>query len=165
MDWFNVELGEILKFSVSPLELIIRGTVMFWFLFFIFRFILRRDVGSMGVSDFLFVVILGDAAQNAMIGEATSASDGMMLIATLVFWNYAIDYVTYRFPALERLASARKLCLVRDGKKMRRNMRRELITDDELNAKVREEGLESIADVKVMYLESDGEISLVKRDK
>jgi uncharacterized membrane protein YcaP (DUF421 family) len=165
MDWFNVELGEILKFSVSPLELIIRGTVMFWFLFFIFRFILRRDVGSMGVSDFLFVVILGDAAQNAMIGEATSASDGMMLIATLVFWNYAIDYVTYRFPALERLASARKLCLVREGKKMRRNMRRELITDEELNAKLREEGLESIADVKVMYLESDGEISIVKRDK
>jgi uncharacterized membrane protein YcaP (DUF421 family) len=165
MDWFTVELGEILKLSVSPLELFIRGTVMFWFLFFIFRFILRRDVGSMGVSDFLFVVILGDAAQNAMIGEATSASDGMVLIATLVFWNYAIDYVTYRFPAIERLASARKLCLVRDGKKMRRNMRRELITDDELMAKIHEEGLESIAEVKMMYLESDGEISIVKRDK
>ncbi|MES2537969.1 MAG: YetF domain-containing protein [Pseudomonadota bacterium] len=164
MDWFNIEYGEILKLTVSPLELMLRGTLMFWFLFFIFRFILRRDVGSMGVSDFLFVVILGDAAQNAMIGEGSSTSDGMVLIATLVFWNYGIDYVTYRFPALERFAALKKLCLVRDGKLIRRNMRRELITSEELKAKLREEGLESLADVKLMYLEADGEISVIKRD-
>jgi uncharacterized membrane protein YcaP (DUF421 family) len=156
-------LAELARFTVPPLELVLRGSVMYWFLFLIFRFILRRDVGAMGVSDFLFVVLLGDAAQNAMIGQATSVADGMVLIGTLVFWNHGIDWATWHFPALERLASASRLCLVRDGRRMRRNMRREFITADELDAKVREAGLESIEQVKRMYLESDGEISVIKR--
>ena len=69
MDFFNFDLAGIFSFTVSPLELMLRGTLMYWFLFIVFRFILRRDVGSLGISDFLFVVILGDAAQNGMIGE------------------------------------------------------------------------------------------------
>jgi uncharacterized membrane protein YcaP (DUF421 family) len=73
MEWFG-KFGDVFAFTMPPLQLVLRGTLMFWFLFLIFRFILRRDVGSVGVSDFLFVVILGDAAQNAMIGEGTSVA-------------------------------------------------------------------------------------------
>jgi uncharacterized membrane protein YcaP (DUF421 family) len=160
----NFDLSSVFVFSVSPLELILRGTLMYWFLFTVFRFVLRRDVGSLGVSDFLFVVILGDAAQNAMIGNATSATDGMVLIATLVFWSYALDFMSFRFPAIERLTAAPRLCLVRNGKMLRRNMRRELITDQELGAKIRQEGVEDIAMVKWMYLEADGEMSLIRQE-
>jgi uncharacterized membrane protein YcaP (DUF421 family) len=122
-------------------------------------------VGSMGITDFLFVVLLGDAAQNGMIGDATSASDCIVLISTLVFWNVLIDWSTWRFPAVEKLFSARRLCLVRDGRRNRRNMRREFISDAELMSKVREEGLEDLSRVKRMYLESDGEISLIRLSK
>jgi len=146
------------------LELMLRGTLMYWFLFTVFRFILRRDVGSLGISDFLFVVILGDAAQNSMIGSATSATDGMVLIATLVFWSYMLDFMSFRFPVVERFTAAPRLCLVRDGKVMRRNMRREFITDHELNAKIREQGVQDISAVKRMYLEADGEMSLIEQD-
>lgn len=165
MDFFNVEMGEVMQFTVSPLQLFIRGTLMFWFLFLIFRLILRRDIGAASITDFLFVVILGDAAQNAMIGEATSVSDGMVLIATLVLWNYTIDFLSYHFPAIERLISSRKLCLVREGKMQPRNMRREFITVNELNEKLRESGIESIEQVKMMYMEADGEISILKYEK
>lgn len=160
-----VDLAGIFSFTVSPLELILRGTLMYWFLFVVFRYILRRDVGSLGISDFLFVVILGDAAQNGMIGSATSAADGMVLIGTLVFWSYALDFMSYRFPLIQRLTAAPRLCLVRDGKLMRRNMRRELITDEELNAKIRQEGVEDVSSVKRMYLEADGEMSLIRHDE
>ena len=85
MSIFDVDLVTIFSFTVSPLDLVLRGTLMYWFLFIVLRFVLRRDVGSLGISDFLFVVILGDAAQNSMIGSASSATDGMVLIATLVF--------------------------------------------------------------------------------
>ena len=54
-----------------------------------FRFILRRDVGSLGIPDVLFIVIVADAAQNAMAGEYKSIADGIVLVATLVFWNVA----------------------------------------------------------------------------
>jgi uncharacterized membrane protein YcaP (DUF421 family) len=165
VDFFNFDLAGVFSFSVSPLELVLRGTLMFWFLFIVFRFILRRDVGSLGISDFLFVVILGDAAQNGMIGSATSAIDGMVLIGTLVFWSYMLDFMSFQFPVMRRFTSAPRLCLVRDGKFLRRNMRREFITDEELNAKIRQEGVEDIATVKRMYLEADGEISLIRQDQ
>jgi uncharacterized membrane protein YcaP (DUF421 family) len=161
---FDFDLAGTLSFTVSPLELMLRGTLMFWFLFVVLRFILRRDVGSLGISDFLFVVILGDASQNAMIGSATSSTDGMVLIATLVFWSYLLDYLSFRFPLVQRFTSAHRLCLVRDGKLVRKNMRREFITEEELNAKIRHEGEEDLATVKRMYLEADGEMSLIRND-
>jgi uncharacterized membrane protein YcaP (DUF421 family) len=150
--------------TMPPLELILRGSVMFWFLFLVFRVVLRRDIGSMGITDFLFIVLLGDAAQNGMIGNATSATDCILLIATLVFWNVLVDYLSYRFEVIQRLFGSGRLCLVRDGRMLRRNMRREFISVDELMAKVRENGLESLGDVRRMYMESDGEVSLIRRE-
>src|ERR1700712_192075 len=158
----DIDLDAVFKLTMPIVELFIRGSVMFWFLVIVFRVVLRRDVGSMGITDFLFVVLLGDAAQNGMIGEGTSASDCIVLISTLVFWNVLIDWATWRFPAVEKLFAARRLCLVRNGQRNRRNMRREFISDHELMSKVREAGLEDLSRVKVMYLESDGEISLIR---
>lgn len=165
MNLFDVDLAGIFSFTVSPLELVLRGTLMYWFLFILLRFVLRRDVGSLGISDFLFIVIIGDAAQNGMTGSATSATDGMVLIGTLVFWSYTLDVVSYQFPLIQRFTSAPRLCLVRDGKLLRRNMRREFITDEELYAKIRHEGVEDVATVKRMYLEADGEMSLIRTDE
>lgn len=161
----QVDLGEVFGLTLPFVELVVRGSVMFWFLVIVFRLVLRRDVGSMGVTDFLFVVLLGDAAQNGMIGDGTSASDSILLISTLVFWNVLVDWATWRFPAVERLLAARRLCLVRNGRCHRRNMRREFISDAELMAKVREGGLEDLSQIKAMYLESDGEISLIRMPK
>jgi uncharacterized membrane protein YcaP (DUF421 family) len=155
-------IQSVFKLTLPLLELFVRGSVMFWFLVLVFRVILRRDVGSMGITDFLFVVLLGDAAQNGMIGDGTSATDCVVLISTLVFWNVLIDWATWRFPAVEKLFAAQRLCLVKNGRRNRRNMRREFISDEELMSKVREQGLEDLARVKLMYLESDGEISLIR---
>ena len=60
------------------------------------------------------------------------------------------------------MLSAPRLCLVRDGRRNRRAMRREFISDAELMSKVREQGLEDLAQVRRMYLEADGEISLIR---
>jgi len=130
----------------------------------VFRFILRRDAGSVGLTDFLFVVLLGDASQNAMIGEGTSTADGLVLVGTLVFWNYGLDVLGYRFRAVERFMAPPRRCLVRDGRLLRRQMRREFITTEELMMKVREGGLEDLSRIKAIYLEGNGELSVIKRD-
>jgi len=157
------DLMDVFGSTMPVLEIVLRGSAIYWFLVIVFRLILRRDVGSMGITDFLFVVLLGDAAQNGMIGDATSTTDAVVLISTLVFWNVLIDWATYRFRVVERLFSAQRLCLVRDGRRIRRNMRREFISDAELLSKVREQGLADLSRVKAMYLESDGEISLIRQ--
>jgi uncharacterized membrane protein YcaP (DUF421 family) len=158
-------MSDLFSLSVSPLELMLRGTVIFWFLFLVMRFILRRDIGSVGVSDFLFVVLLGDAAQNAMIGDAHSISDGLVLLATLVGWNFLLDLVSYRVQFVRKLTSPPGLCLVRDGKVQRRALRREFITTEELVAKAREQGIDDLSKVHRMFLEADGEISVITDGK
>ena len=65
-------LSELFGLSVSPLELVVRGTAMYWFLFVLFRVVLRRDTGSLAIADVLLLVIIADAAQNAMSGSYQS---------------------------------------------------------------------------------------------
>lgn len=65
-------------------HMVVRGTVVYWFLLLVFRFVLRRDIGSMGVADLLFVVLVADASSNAMQGEYKSINDGLVLLGTLI---------------------------------------------------------------------------------
>lgn len=153
----------LFSLSASPLEIIFRGSVMFWLLFIIFRFVLRRDIGSVGIGDFLFVVIVADASQNAMSGDAKTIADGMLLVTTLVFWNFSLDWVSYKSKFIRRITEAPSLLLVKAGKLQLRNMRREFITREEIFAKLREQGLEDLEQVKEMRLEGDGEISVIRK--
>jgi len=153
--------GNFLSFSMSPLEILIRGTIMYWFLFLLLRFLLRRDTGSAGISGILFVVLLGDAAQNAMIGNGNTVADGAMLIATLAAWNYLLDWLGSRMPLMARLTDPPAILLVRDGGVIGRNMRREHITLDEVESQLRKKGLERLDQVKRMYLENDGGFSVI----
>nr|WP_283444051.1 YetF domain-containing protein [Noviherbaspirillum suwonense] len=162
---FDVDWAEAFALGLSPLELFARGTAMYWFLFFIFRFFVRRAVGSVGVADILILVIVADAAQNAMSGEYNSVSDGFVLVGTLIFWNVLLDRLSFRYPAFRRFAAAPPLCIVRDGKMLRRNMRKEYITEDELLSQLREQGVDSLDKVKDVYLETDGNFSVIKREE
>ncbi|MCB5184995.1 DUF421 domain-containing protein [Methylobacillus gramineus] len=153
---------ELFSFSVSPWEIILRGSIMFWFLFLIFRFVLRRDVGNLGIGDFLFVVIVADASQNAMSADAKTIADGVLLVLTLLVWNLVFDYLSYRLPAIRRFTEAPTMLLVKNGKIQWHNVRREWITKEELMAKLREEGLSGLGDVKEMRLEADGQISVIR---
>lgn len=158
----SVDWKELFEFSMPPAELVVRGSAMYWFLYLIFRFIIRRDVGSVGIADVLILVIVADASQNALAGEYTSVSDGMVLVATLIFWNVLLDWASYRFPVFRRVAEPRPLELVENGRMLRRNMRREFISEDEIWSKLRQAGIESLDEVKRMHIESDGQISVIR---
>jgi uncharacterized membrane protein YcaP (DUF421 family) len=103
-NFFDINWAELFSLSVPLLEILIRGTATFWFLFLIFRFVVRRDIGAVGIADILILVIVADAAQNAMAGESSSIADGMVLVSTLIGWNMFLDWLTFRFPGIRRLA-------------------------------------------------------------
>ena len=157
------DFHEIFAPSATTLEIVLRGSVLYWFLFILLRFVLRRDTGSAGISDILFVVLLGDAAQNGMIGQHDGVADALTLIATLVAWNYLLDYLGYRFAFFQWLTDPPPICLVRNGRLIRKALRREHLTDEAVQGKMRDAGVERIADVRAMYLESDGSFSVLKR--
>jgi uncharacterized membrane protein YcaP (DUF421 family) len=138
---------------------------MYIALFTLLRVILKRQTGTLGMTDLLLITLLADASQNAMAGEYKSLPDGIVLVGTLIFWNYAIDWLSYKSERFGRLIEPPPLPLIKSGKLLRRNMRRELITEDELMGQMREQGLDDFSKVKAAYIESDGRISVIARDE
>jgi uncharacterized membrane protein YcaP (DUF421 family) len=159
----EIDWGELFGLSVPVLELVIRGSAMYWFLFLIFRFVVRQDVGSIGITDVLFIVIIADAAQNAMAGEYKSITDGCILIVTIAAWNVLLDWLNFKFPTLRSVIEARPLLLVRNGSLVVHNLDKELLTIEEVLAKLRGQGIENLEEVKAAYLENDGTVSVIKR--
>jgi len=155
---------EWLDFDQPWGQLVLRATLIYWFLLLIFRFILRRDVGSMSMADLLFLLLVSEAASNGAQGQYTSVGDGFIAISTLVFWNYTLDWLGYHSATVARLLDPPALVIVRHGRMLAKTMRKELITRDELLAKLREEGIDDLSRVKLARLESDGEISVVQYD-
>jgi uncharacterized membrane protein YcaP (DUF421 family) len=86
-------------------------------------------------------------------------------VATIIFWSYFLDWLAYHFPRFESLLHPPPLPLVRDGKMLARNMRRELITVDELMSHLREEGVTDLKEVRIASMEGDGRISVVTHEK
>ena len=158
LDW-----GQIFGISVSPLELIIRGTAMYLFLFLLFRVVVRRRVGAIGMADILILVIIADAAQNAMSGEYKSVTEGAILVGTIIFWDQAIDWLNFRVPALRPWLEPPPMLLIQNGRVLHRNLRHEYVTEDELKAKLREKGVKDYSEVAEAHMESDGNVSVIKR--
>jgi uncharacterized membrane protein YcaP (DUF421 family) len=158
MDWKSLFVPD-----TSLLEIFLRGSIMYIALFAMLRVILKRQTGTLGITDLLLITLLADAAQNAMAGEYTSISDGIVLVGTIIFWNYLFDWLSFKSAWFGHLIEPPPLPLIRDGKMLRRNMRRELITEDELMMELREQGLDDVTKVKQAYIESDGRISVIQR--
>jgi len=157
----DVDWGSLFEFNVTPLELIVRGTLIYWFIFLLMRMAGRRDFGSIGMANILLLVLIADAAQNGMAAEYKSVGEGMVLIATLVFWSVFIDRLCYFVPAVRGVLEPNRLCLVKDGAMQRRGMRKEYITEDELMAELRLKGVDDVSKVRRAYIEETGDISVL----
>ena len=157
--------SEWFELTVSPWELVARGTILYLGLILTIRFVLRRDIGSLSVADVMFIVIVADASQNALSGEYKTITEGAILVATLVAWNVALDWLAYRSARFRRFIEPPAVPLIRDGRVIRSNLRRQWITVDELQAKLRESGIDDFGQVRVAYLESSGELGVVRVDE
>jgi len=159
----NVDWEAIFSPHHSLLELFLRGTIMYLVIFVLLRVVLRRQVGGIGTSDILVIVLVAEVAGKGITAEYKSVVEGAVLVATVLFWSYVIEWLQFRFPAFERLSRDPKLKLIEDGRMLRRNMRAEFVTVEELTAQLREQGLEDCKGVKAAYMEADGHISIIKR--
>lgn len=161
----DVEWSSLFELTMSPLEIFVRGTLVYWFIFILLRLAGRRDIGSIGISSILLLVLIADAAQNAMAADYKSISEGMILITTLVFWSVAVDRISYFIPASRAFLAPDRICLIKDGVMQRRGMRREHITDQELMSEIRLKGIDDITQVRRAYIEEAGDISVLTYSK
>ncbi|MEO5965590.1 MAG: YetF domain-containing protein [Candidatus Limnocylindrales bacterium] len=159
------DFGAIFLPDTPLLEIFIRGSLTYLVLFLLLRLTFNRSSSSIGVTDLLVIVLIADAAQNAMAAGYQSWTDGMLLVGTIIGWAYAMDWLAYRYPStIGRFVHPKPRELVRDGRKNQRNLDRELISEDELMTQLRLEGVDDIADVELASMEGNGEISVIKRE-
>jgi len=166
IDWYEkilkVDWTSVFATKESLLEIFIRGSVMYLVMFALLR-IFRRQAGSIGIADLLVIVVIADAAQNGMAGKSESVTEAVLLIVTIVLWDYVFDLLGYKSKFFERILQPKALKLIKDGKLLRRNMKSEMITYDELTSQMRQEGIEDIKQVKQACLETDGHFSFIKK--
>ena len=158
VDWSAVFIP-----SLGVLEVVARGTLMYLALFAILRFIARRQAGQFGPADLLVVVLIADAAQNGLGKDYQSVTEGIVLVLTIVFWEYVIDWLAWRFPALRPVLTAPSLKLIENGHLVPDALRAEMLTEDELMSQLRQNEVEDVREVRLARLEGDGRISVLKR--
>lgn len=158
VDWQSVFVP-----TESLLEIIIRGSIMYLAMFALLR-LFRRQAGSLSIADLLVIVVIADAAQNGMAGDSKSVTESIILICTIVFWDYFLDFLGFKSKIFERVIETEKLKIIEDGKLLRRNMEKEMLTDEEILSQMRQNGIEDVSDIKIAYLESDGHFSFIKKD-
>jgi uncharacterized membrane protein YcaP (DUF421 family) len=156
-----VDWNRVLVPSVPVVETIVRGSVVYMTLFLMLRFVAQRESGTVGITDMLLIVLIADAAQNAMAGDYHSVPDGLLLVGVILFWSYALDWLAFHLPRLRPIIRPPPLPLVRHGQVLRRNLERELISEDELRSQLRAQGVDDLRTVRIACMESDGAISVI----
>ena len=121
----------------------------------------KREIGQMTVLDFVVLLLLANAVQNAMVGADTSLFGGLLAGGTLLFLNRALALVRMRSPRLSRALVGSPTVLVLHGQMIPDSMRHEGVDEEMLNAALREHGFPDASEVEMVVLETDGSISVV----
>ena len=158
--WLSPNWHELLVPSQPVLETVLRGSVTYLALFVLLR-LFRRQTGSLGPADLLVLLLIADASQNAMAGEYRAITDGLILVATIIAWEYGIDRLMFHFPALEKWVDRQPLPVIENGKVNRGNLKQVLMTEDELLCQLRQKGVDDFGRVRRSYIEGDGSVSVI----
>ena len=164
MTILSIDLAALFQIEKPVLEIFLRGTVLYLGILLLLRIMPRRTGGEMATMDLLFIVLIAEAATHSL-GGYSSVTEGFIVVLTLMAWNFFINFLSYYIPFFEKLVSSPALQVVKDGKLLRRNMRREFLTEDELMEHLRREGIEDVHDVKAAFIEADGQISFISNKR
>ena len=158
--------------SMSVGEHIVRGVLVYVFLFVLLRLVGKKHVGELAPFDLLVLLILSETVQNSLVGDDTSLIGGLISAATLVILAYGegLDsgqllrmILTFSSKRLERAIEGTPKILIRHGHRRAAELQRQRITKAELLEALRNHGCANITDVRVAILENDGTITVIKR--
>jgi uncharacterized membrane protein YcaP (DUF421 family) len=145
----------------SWLEIVVRSTVVYLAMLAGLRLAGKRHAGQLSPHDFVLILLVSNAVQNAMVGEDTTIHGGLIAAATLIVINMLISRVLLKHERANRLLAGEPTLLVRHGRVLEEHLRREGIRREELEAQIREHGFEGPEDVKAAIQECDGSISVI----
>lgn len=145
------------------MDIVIRAAVAYVFIIFILRVMGRRELSSLGPSDLVLVVVLGDLVQNGVTQADQSVTGMMIAISTFALLTVAMSVLTFKSKRAQTFVEGQPLILVQDGMPVEKNLRAERLRVDDIADEARGQGIEKIDDIKWCLLETNGSMSFVKK--
>ncbi len=124
----------------------------------------KKELSQISIVDLVFILLISNAVQNAMVGDNTSLEGGVIAAVALLTINFILRYINYRSSRFRNVIEGEPVLLIYEGSLVKKHLEREKITLEELMAVLREHGVADIKDVKLAMLEIDGNISVVSKD-
>jgi len=143
------------------LEVVLRTAVVYLVIVFGLLLLGKKELSQMSVTDLVFILLISNSVQNAMVGDNTRLSGGLVAALVLFLLNYLFRLLNFRFQFFRRVVEGEPLVLIYNGALNDGNLKKEKITIDELMAALREHGVERIDQVSLAMLEIDGNISVL----
>jgi uncharacterized membrane protein YcaP (DUF421 family) len=145
------------------MDIVIRAAVIFVFVYALTRLVGRRELSSLEPFDLILLIVLGDLVQQGVTQNDESLTGALLAISTIGLLTVAFSYLAFRFKRLRPVLNGEPIVLVEDGEIIEPNLRRQRLTQEEIGAEARLEGIAAIEDVRWAILETNGRISFVKR--
>lgn len=145
------------------MDLVIRATVVFFFIFLVTRIVGRRQLSDLEAFDLILLVVLGDLVQQGITQSDESVTGVLIVISTIALLSVGVSWVSFRSRRVRQLTEGEPIVLVQDGRAIERNMRRERITIEDIQQEARQCQITSVADLRWAILENDGKISCIPR--
>jgi uncharacterized membrane protein YcaP (DUF421 family) len=143
------------------MDLVLRATVIFFFVFLVTRVAGKRELSSMEPFDLILLVVLGDLVQQGVTQSDYSVSGALIVISTMTVLTVALSYVNFKLRFLRSALEGQPVVLVENGKMIERNMKRERITVEDIESEGRQQQVTDIADMRWAVLETSGRISII----
>lgn len=147
--------------DISLAEKFIRSVAVYLFLLVAFRMAGKRQLAQITSFDLVVLLIISNVVQNAVIGNDNSLGGGLFGATVIFVLNAGVAWLTFRFKQVERLVEHTPTVLVKGGRILRENLRRERLSMPEFRAALRRNGVVSLRNVRYVILEEDGHITVL----
>ena len=145
-------------------EIIIRTLSVYIFMIIAIRIFGKKELAQLSVIDLVFILLISNSVQNAMVGPDTSLRGGLVAAIALFLANFTLKQILYRSKKISNLIQGESILLIYKGVPNMENCKKADITMDELEAATREHGTKDIQNVDLAILEVDGNISVISND-
>ena len=147
------------------MDLVLRAIVAFFFILLLTRVVGRRELSSLEPFDLMLLVVVGDLVQQGVTQNDFSLTGMLLVGGTIALLTVLVSYGSFKVPWLRPVLDGEPVIVVQDGEPIRRNLDRNRITQDELLAAARRQGLASLERVQWGVLETSGSISFIERER
>lgn len=156
---------DLSSLSSLPLTAIaFRSIIIYVVIVFGIRFFGKREVAQLSITDLVFILLISNSVQGAMVGPDTTLWGGIVAALALFAINYVFGTLFFKSKKFSGFIEGHPIMLIYGGRVMRDNLNKAQISEDEIEAVVREHGVEDIRDVDLAILEVDGNISVLTND-